>query len=59
MDKKFLNENDFLNAYPEFQFAPSQLTYDREINPAMYASPWTAEGEAEKIGKKLITFIDT
>jgi hypothetical protein len=39
--------NDFLNAYPEFQFVSPEVVYNRAINPDMYDTPWTLEGEAD------------
>jgi len=38
--------NEFLMHNPSFQFADPEAVYNYGVNPNMYDTPWTAEGEA-------------
>ena len=38
--------NQFLNMNPSFMFANPNYLYNSVIDPALYYTPWTAEGEA-------------
>jgi len=35
----------FKNRYPEFNFVPNDVIYDRKLNDVQYQQPWTMEGE--------------
>jgi hypothetical protein len=47
-------ENNFLSGNPSFNFISPELVYNKVVNPEMYETPWTAEGEAEQVGNQYI-----
>jgi len=46
--------NNFLFHNPSFNLVNPGLVYDKKINPAMYETPWTLEGEAQQVGDRYI-----
>ena len=47
-------QNNFLSGNPSFNFVNPELIYNKAVNPEMYETPWTAEGEAEQVGNQYI-----
>jgi len=51
LDQKYITD-EFLSNNPSFNFASPEVVYNRYVNPAMYDTPWTLEGEARNFEKQ-------